>query len=200
MRLWRETSARDTVCLPFLSRQFVMRSATSRSCVFFASRIFLRDLPGENTRTGTTVSAASGRRRASRRQTPRASSVQRRRTLRRPEGVAHGDGTPHSQLGEGVEVAELILEVLDRLHQDARVRAAAIGRQLGASCRHRLCRRSSASGRHTSSDGSIRPVSHECSHVLVTASSCEQGYGEIGRHSPYLLPAAQGGGGGGGNQ
>ena len=79
LRLWRETSARDTVCLPFLSRQFVMRSATSRSCVFFASLIFLRDLQGENTRTGTTVSAASGRWRASRRQTPRAASAHRRR-------------------------------------------------------------------------------------------------------------------------
>ena len=44
LRLCRDTSVREIVCLPFFSRQLPMRSETSSSCAAFASRIFLRDL------------------------------------------------------------------------------------------------------------------------------------------------------------
>jgi hypothetical protein len=93
--------------------------------------MFLRDLPPAHASVSATLPATAvehpGRRLAPGRRTSAAvAAAYGRRALR----------TPHSLLGEDVEVAVLAFEVLDRVHLDARVRAEARGRQLRAARRH----------------------------------------------------------------
>ena len=90
LRLCRDTSVREIVCLPFFSRQLPMRSETSSSCAAFASRIFLRDLHMD---MQAHVAASSG-------------------THALPVVDTPGTWRGHSLLSKDGEVAVLLLEAL----------------------------------------------------------------------------------------